>query len=209
MKQVTRYVSRGLLAITLSLALIVAGCPPFATVMQKLKQYVPIGLQAFAGVVAIINPPVGSALALAAPLVNKAWSDLSSTIDAYNAAPAADKSSALGATLTALDALEANLKQSVTDLGGNPSSPEVQAAQAALLLLTTTLTAIESQLVPPQAPPALVIAHAHARIAMAQGPRTVMVAHDSIVLVPAKSPSDFCAQYNRIMASAGHPDRRL
>src|SRR5271170_5427721 len=66
------------------------GCS-FGDVLTNLEKYVPIALQAFAGVVTLLNPTAGSVLSIAITAAKALWTDLQAVLAAYNAAPSADK----------------------------------------------------------------------------------------------------------------------
>jgi hypothetical protein len=174
--------------------------------MQKLEQYIPIGLQVFSGIVSIINPLAGTVLAGLTGLFSKLWGDLTKTISDYNAAPAAGKATALEQVLTALDAVQGNLAKILSDVNANSTAAQV--AKAALLLLTSTLAAIEAQLAPQAAPKAVGIDHlGHANLLAV--PHTVSIGSNQLIVKPATSRADFIKQHNNIMLAAGYTDRQL
>jgi hypothetical protein len=189
-----------ILAITLSLMLAVTGCT-FASAMSQLQTWAPVGLTAFTGIVSILNPAVGSPLAVWSGRVIKVWGDMQAGIRAYNDAPAANKATRMGELLTVLDAVQGELKQGIADLGANPSSVDVQAAQAALLLLQTTLATIEAKLAP-KAPAPVAATHTQHTTEF-EGARTVRVNKSTLTIGPVTSGSDFKKQFNVIMQHAG------
>src|SRR5271163_217896 len=122
------------------------GCA-FGSVMAQLGKYLPIGLQALAGIASLISPGAGAAISALIGLINAAWGGLQAAVNAYNSAPAASKQTALEKVLEALDAVQSTIAQTSTALGVG-GSEIVKAAEAALLLITTTLASIEAQLAP-------------------------------------------------------------
>jgi hypothetical protein len=154
-----------------------AGCT-IGTVLAQLEKWLPVGLQAFAGVVAIINPPAGSALFLAVVAAKALWTDISTAIAAYNAAPAASKTTALGKVETAIGALLQSLPSIVSLLGGSSLSGVVSAA---LDLIEATLGSIDAQI--GGTPPVT---------AMGAKPQKA-----------ALSPADFKKQFNSIVTNGG------
>lgn len=179
------------------------GCS-FSSVMSQLAKYLPIGLQALAGVATLINPAAGSAVAGIIGLVNTAWGALQGAVNDYNSAPAASKQTTLEKVLVALDSVQEYLA-SVTKSLGVSSDTVVKAATAALLLISTTLASIEAQLAP-QAAPAVTAAHVSHAAAIKAATTSVTVT--SGIVVTGK-PSDFKSCYNTIMQQAGRADLKL
>lgn len=177
------------------------GCS-FSSVMSQLAKYLPIGLQALAGVAALINPAVGSAVAGIIGLVNTAWGALQGAVNDYNSASAASKQTTLEKVLLALDSVQEYLAK-VTQSLGVANTTEVKAATAALLLISATLASIESQLAPQAAPAVATVHTAHAKTASVS---TVQV---STGIVVTGKPKDFKAAYNTIMQQAGRADLKL
>jgi hypothetical protein len=175
------------------------GCS-FGSVMANLAKYLPIALQAVAGVAAIVAPGAGTAIAALIGMINTAFGALQAAVNTYNSAAAADKATTLEKVLVALDAVQGQLAATIKALGV-ATSPAIQGAEAALLLVTTTLASIEATLAP-QAPP--VVASTHAAHAQAASVGSVTV--NGITLPVTGKPGDFKTTFNKIMTDAGRPD---
>lgn len=177
-----------------------AGCPKIGDVLAVLETYVPVGLQAFTGIVTLINPPVGTGLTLAVIAAKAGWADVSAAIAFYQSAPAAAKSTALGKVDTALEGLVGGL-QKVLNSFGLSSQTDQQAAVAALMLLIATLSGIQAGITP-----AGVTA---ARARRAAIPARMVVGAQSVEISSTADPKKFKAQYNAIMNAGGHPQLQL
>jgi len=139
-----------LLVAVLSLALVVSGCS-FSSGIAQVEKYAPIGLNAFSQVVAllleagVIKAGVASNLNDGVAKGTAVLADLQAALTAYQANPSPDK---LTAVINALNAASATLGQFAADLGVNPAGNAVVAAQAGLLVITTTLSSISAALSP-------------------------------------------------------------
>lgn len=139
-----------LLVAVLSVTLISAGCS-FSSAVSQLEKYAPIGLNAFSQVVAIlleagvIKVGVASNLNDGVAKGTKVLADLQSAVNAYQASPSPDK---LTAVTNALNAADASLAQFASDLGVSAQNKAVVAAQAGLLVITTTLASISAAMAP-------------------------------------------------------------
>lgn len=174
-----------ILAVVACLALVIGGCS-FSSAMTQLQKYMPVALQAFEGVVAILvetgalGAAQGSSADAVSTAASAALSDVQSAVTAYNAAPAASKATKLGEVVTALSAAQTQLKNFLADAHVKSSSAQAT-IQAAVLLISTTLASIEAS-ISPNPTPAQVMAKA------------------SIKKVSA---SDFKKSYNQIVTSGG------
>jgi len=141
---------KSLLSFVLVAALIISGCS-FASGIQQLERYAPIGLNAFSQVVAILLEAgvikVGTASNLndGASKGTAVLADLQAALTAYQASPSPDK---LTAVQNALNAASATLSQFAADLGVASGNKAVVAAQAGLLVITTTLASISAAMAP-------------------------------------------------------------
>lgn len=175
------------------------GCS-FSSVMSNLGKFLPIGLSALAGVANLISPGAGTAIAALIGLINAAWGALQGAVHDYNTAPAAAKQTALEKVLLALDVVQEYLAKTTASLGVGTSTA-LKAAEAALLLITTTLGALEAQLAPKAAP---AVANTHS--AHAASHSVVTVAGNIPV---SGKPGDFKKTFNEIVAGAGRSDLQL
>lgn len=186
-------------AAVIPVAVFAAGCPfTVGGVLAVLERYVPLGLQAFAGIVSLINPAAGSALATAVLIAKALWTDVQEAIASYNAAPAGNKSTLLGKVDTALSSLVNGLTRILSSLGLH-SQADQQTAVAALMLLIATLTGIQATLPVPSA--------AQAKTRRATMPRQLMVGAQQVEIVG--DVKQFKAQYNTIMHAGGHTELQL
>jgi hypothetical protein len=166
------------------------GCT-FASAIQELQQWAPTVLTAFSGIVTIIDPPVGSALALATLAITKLFGTggpIPAAISAYQAAPG---TGTLGTLLAVLSAANAQFETVLSDIPATLNPTDVQAVQASLLLLITTLESFAARLAP--TPPVTQAAHTA---------RAVQVG-----VHPAKDRKDFVKKWNAIWA--GRPEHKL
>jgi hypothetical protein len=190
--------------LALNAGIIEGGCT-FGSVMANLAKFLPIGLNALAGVAALISPGAGTAITPLIGLVNVAWGALQGAVNDYNSAPAASKQTTLEKVLLALDEVQQYLAQTYQQVGITAqNSPPLKAAEAALLVITTTLGAIEAQLAPQAAPPtaSMHVAHAQARSVSS-------VEVNGIAVQVTGKPQDFKTTYNTIMQNAGRSDLKL
>lgn len=180
---------------------VIEGCS-FGSVMSSLGKYLPIALQALAGVATLLGPEYGVAISALVGLVNRAFGALQGAVNSYNSAPAVDKQNVLGEVLTAIDAVQTSLAN-VTQSLGVANSTVVKAAIAALLLISTTLGSIEATLAPKSAPAVSSFHVSHAKTA------SVSSVNVSTGITVTGKPSDFKKTYNTIMQQAGRADLKL
>lgn len=186
-------------AAVLPVSLFMSGCPfSAAGVLAALERYIPLGLQAFAGIVALINPPAGSAINTAVLIAKALWTDVQEAIATYNAAPAADKTTLLGRVDTGLQALLNGLTRLLSSLGLH-SQTDQQTAVAALMLLIAVLSGIQAELPLPSAPAA--------RARRAALPARFNIGAQQVEIVG--DPKKFKEQYNAIMRAGGHAQLQL
>src|SRR5271167_4157706 len=139
------------------------GCT-FATAIQQLQQWAPTVLSAFSGIVTIINPAAGSALAIATLAITKLFGvggPIPAAISAYQASPG---TTTLSTLISVLNAANGQFEAVLNDIPTTLNSNDVKAAQASLLLLVTTMDAFEARLAP--APPVATAAHAQRAVAL-------------------------------------------
>lgn len=165
-------------------AMLEEGCTT-GDALAQLNKWLPVGIQAFAGVVAIINPAAGSVLAVAVTTAKALWADVSAAVAAYNAAPAASKATVLGKVETALGALISGLPDVLKQIPGG--AEYANTVTAAIDLVLATLSAIDANLggVPP----------------VAQATATARTAK---ITKAATNGADFKKQFNQILANGGY-----
>ena len=93
-----------------------AACWLTGGVFAQILSYINVGLQAFQAVVDLVAPTAAPGIDAIVALVKAAFVDLQTAVDAYEAAPAADKATLLGKVSTALSILEAQIQQFWNDL---------------------------------------------------------------------------------------------
>ena len=175
--------------------MLLEGCT-FGGVIAEIKAYIPIGIAAFNGVVTlltglgIIPPGTSTLLALLIAAVKGGFADIIAAIDAYNNAPAADKTTLLQKISLILSEISANIGKFFADL--NISNSSVLTLVTGLVqLILSTLAGFASQLPAPPTPVAL-----SARVA----------GHPIVITPKILSRSEFKAQWNKTVTTAGHPE---
>jgi hypothetical protein len=196
------FIQTGALAVAGASTLTLEGCT-FGSVMGQLAKYLPIGLFALAGVANLISPGAGTLVASLIGLIQSAWGGLQAAVNDYNAAPSASKQTMMGKVLEALDAVQSELAKTASALGVG-GTVALKAAEAALLLITSTLAAIESQLAPQAAPSTAAF---HANHASAHSVSSVSVTGMPVAV--SGKPADFVKTFNKIMDQAGRTDLHL
>lgn len=177
----------GSLAVGMSFA--AAGCS-FESIFATISAFVPVGLSALAGIIALIP-----GLSVASPIllaVKAAFADLSAIVTEYQNAPSADKATLLGKITTALSAVIDNFQTFVSSLS-IPSGVATLVEGFASLILST-LEGFANALTPTATAPAI-----QARLST----RTIQVS-------PARrSVKDFKKQWNALASANGHPEVEL
>jgi hypothetical protein len=160
-----------------------AGCPTPSpqSILDELNTWVPVAIATFDGVVAAINPAIGSALALLVPVVDGEWKALSGAISTYiHTVP--PPAAGLPTMIAMMTALESNMDGVIAALPPGLAPNILAASKAAYALLLATLISIQSRLQPTSTP--------SLRAVVSSVP-------------PAKSAKDFANQINSIMKANG------
>jgi hypothetical protein len=76
-----------------------------SSIFSDIETYVPIGIEAFESIIAIITPAEATALSGIITIVKAAFADLAAAVTAYENAPAANKATLLGKITTAINAV--------------------------------------------------------------------------------------------------------
>jgi hypothetical protein len=190
-----RQTTKSLGVMLLCLVFVIQGCT-FASAMAELEQWSPTVLTAFAGVVSIINPPAGSALALSAAEIPKVWALVDAAINQYKTNPG---TGSLANVTAALAAANAQFNQFLSVIQANPNSQDAKAAEAGMLLLIVTLQSIQAKLGPTVAPTPTAPTITFTATARAA----------SMGIVAAKSNKDFKKKWSQLMIANGHSERVL
>lgn len=185
---------RKVLSVAICMVMLYAQACSFSSAIANLAKWAPTVLTAFSGVVTIINPAAGSGLALADVAITKLFGVGGPVLTAISAYQASANTTTLASLTSALQAANAQFSAALADLPPGLNPQDEQAAESALLLLTTTLEAFEAQI--GVQPPAAANAQ-HVARAMALG------------VAPAKDLKDFDKKWNQIMQSTGHQAQML
>lgn len=160
---------------------------------STIESYISIGISAFQAIVNILSaagvipPGAGTVIAVAIQAVKAAFADVVAAIQAYNDAPAADKTTLLGKITTALSAVEMELQQFWSDLS-IPDSKLGSLIEGLLGVILSTIGAFISQLPP------------------APAPATTKALRKTIQFTPTKrSARTFRSDFNKMLTSGGYP----
>jgi hypothetical protein len=184
---------KGALTAAAITAIPMGGCSS-GSVLSELETYVPIGLQAFAGVVSLINPAAGGALSLVVAIIPKLWGDITVAINNYKAAGSTGVPADI---IAALNAASAGISQVSTDLTGlvNVPAVDIAIAKGILLLITTTLGAIVAKFAP--------------KPAAALASQSIVINGVTVNITGATSGKQFLAEFNNILAIGNHSEHKL
>ena len=190
--EITRrgFIGKGTLALAgLMVGFFNAGCIFSANVFENILTYISIGLQAFAAVVSLI-PGIPQALAMIIAAVNAAFAAIQKAVNEYEAAPASQKASLLGAIVTAINAA---VDQLAAFLAAIPALPApLDAAIVALTkIIVSTLEGFLAK---------LPIGAAPAKTANLRGQAVAPV---------TRTLKQFKHDFNAELVTAGHPELQL
>lgn len=176
------------LAVTMSMAILYAQACSFSSAIANLAKWAPTVLTAFSGIVTIVNPAVGSGLALADVAITKLFGVGGPVLTAISAYQSNPGTTSLQSLTNALQDANAQLNTAFSDIPANLNPNDVKAVEAGLLLLVTTLESFEAQL---GIQPPVTANAAHVSRAVAVG------------VAPAKNLNDFKKKWNAIMVANG------
>jgi hypothetical protein len=160
--------------------------------MAELSLWVGTGLEAFAGIVSIINPPAGSVLAIAVTTAEGLWKAVSAAITEYND-PSLPKSTTFQKVIAALTALQDGLQGVLDAIPVSIPAAVLIGIKAGLALLIATLNHFATHLPVPtgaQKPAPIKTA----ALSPLQQRRIVTAAS----VQPATSKSDFVKKFNAL-----------
>jgi len=140
------------------------------SIIQQVQTWVPVAITAFDGVITIINPAAGSAIALAAVAIDALWKALQSAISAYK-----NGNSTLSSVIAAIQAV----MNEISAFTGNLPPGLQTGIKLGLSLLVSTLQAFLTKLSP------TAVVSAQARTA-------------ALGVPPAKDKADFVHKWNRL-----------
>lgn len=175
---------------------LIEGCNA-GTVFQDILNWVPTAEAAFAGIVTILNPFLTPAVSAIIGMVNAAFQVVVTAVNEYEAAPAADKATALGKIRVALTAVSDQIQAflSAINIPGNPLIAVV------LGLAQVIISTIEGFLNKIPAP-------AGAKVHLARS--SLHCSGVTVVVVPkVRTLSAFKATYNQVADTNGHPEIEL
>lgn len=147
-----KFSSLSVLAVAISSTVVNTGCWLTGSVYKQILAYINVGLQAFQAVVNLLDPTIAPAVNTAIALVKAAFVDLQTAVDAYEAAPASDKSTLLGKVSTMLSVLEASIQQFWNDLK-IPDGTLANTIQGLLGIILSVLAGFATQLPAPAPTP--------------------------------------------------------
>lgn len=175
-----------LLMSAVSATSLLTGCNPI-DIFTQIAIYVPIGLAAVSGIVALI-PGLGAAAPILV-LVKAGFADLLAAVQAYQAAPAADKATLLAKITLFLSDIITNFQAFIAAL--SIPGPLAILVEALATLLISTLQAFLNKISATPTP-----TQVHLRVAAKQ------------VTVAAKyrTAKQFKAEYNATANAAGHSE---
>jgi hypothetical protein len=171
-----------------------AGC----SVMSAISAYVPVGLAAFNGVIALLSsvglipPGTSTAIGLIVAIVKAGFADLLTAINEYNAAPAASKVSFEQKISLVLTDIGDNITKFMDDVSSSLATSTVGKLVVGLVsLILSTLAGFAGQLPAPAA-----------------GRKTYAVAGQAVT-PRAISVKEFKKEYNQLVGAGGHPELEL
>jgi hypothetical protein len=111
-----------------------------SSVFTDISNYVPLGIQAFDGLLEILSPSEATALAPIITAVKAAFADLAAAVTAYENAPSASKATLVGKITTAINVVMAQLQQFWSD-ANLPDGTLASTIEAVLQIILSTLAA--------------------------------------------------------------------
>jgi hypothetical protein len=161
-------------------------------VWHEIEQWVPVGIQAFQSILALVAPLAAPGIDAIAQLVEAGFASLSAAIDAYLNAPAADKATLSQKIILIFNDITNNIQSFLTAIGQS-SNPIVKIAVALIQIIVSTIEGFLKQIMP--APPV---------------PVSFKVGRDTVTVVPVvRSRKDFIAAFNEECIASGHPEAKL
>jgi hypothetical protein len=107
------------------------------TIFTDIENYVPIGIQAFTNVLALVSPSEALALALPIKAVKAAFGDVSAMVTGYQNAPASEKATWKGKLVTALNLAMGEVQAFWNDANLPNGSVATMAAGICQIILST------------------------------------------------------------------------
>src|ERR1700689_4238563 len=107
-------------------------------VWHQIEEWIPLGIQSFEAIVALVDPIASPAVAAIAQMVEAGFSALSAAIDGYLNAPAADKATFAQKVELIFQQLTANIQNFLTAIGQS-SNPIVKVAVALIGIIVSTI----------------------------------------------------------------------
>jgi hypothetical protein len=161
-------------------------------VWHEIEGWVPVGIQAFESVVALVAPLAAPGIDAIATMVEAGFSAVAAAIDAYLNAPAADKATFAQKLILAFQSLTGQIQNFLTALGQS-SNPIVKVAVMLIGIIVSTIEGFLNQIMP--APPANA---------------TFKVGERTIEIPPVRrSRKTFISQFNEQCVASGHPELEL
>jgi hypothetical protein len=112
-----------------------AGCPPLSSVEDDLNSWVPLGLDAFDGVLALFDPPLAALLTPFSSLVIAGLNSIEAAIATWQAADATQKPGLLGAIIAAIQTSQTAIGNFLAAVGEQAPALLVPAKALATIIL--------------------------------------------------------------------------
>jgi len=187
-----RQFNKSLLAFSAFSAIGAAGCPSLVSIETELNDWVPLGLDAFDGVLALFDPPLAALLAPESSLVIDGLNAIESGIAAWQAADATQKPGLLGGVIAGIQTAETSIGNFLAAVGVKAPAllgPAKALANIILGILQNFANRLGGS-------PATAAA-------------TVSVKGGAIQIEPLNlSQSQFCKKFDTKASDLGHPEAR-
>jgi hypothetical protein len=112
-----------------------AGCPTLGTIESDLNAWVPLGLDAFDGVLALFDPPLAAALTPVSALVIAGLHSIEDAIADWQAADATQKPGLLGGIIAAIQTAQKDIGEFLAAVGVQAPALLVPAKALATIIL--------------------------------------------------------------------------
>jgi hypothetical protein len=173
-------------------AMMFTGCPSLTTVEGDLNAWVPLGLDAFDGVLALFDPPLAAVLAPVSSLVIAGLNSIETAIATWQAADATQKPGLLGGIIAAIQTAETAIGNFLAAVG--VQAPALLVPAKALATIILGLLQFFANKLSGSAPTAA---------------STVTVNGGAIQVEPLNlSQPKFCAKFDAKADALGHPEAR-
>jgi hypothetical protein len=161
-------------------------------VWNEIQAWVPVGIQAFESIVALVDPLAVPGLQAIVTMVEAGFSAVAAAIDAYLNAPAADKATLAQKLVLVFQSLNSQIQNFINALGQS-TNPIVKIAVMLISVIVSTIEGFLGKIMP--TPPA---------------PATFQVGAHSVTIPPVlRNRKQFISDFNEQCAANGHPELEL